>query len=396
MIYIFIFLGEFGYELFNWQGVIRKFRRLAAPQDKIVCCSRAAVHPLYEVSDAYVNVSEVPLFRQSRAMAYFALPSPASSWDSWGARRFNTRIKEALCDHIRHELHQRGWALHEGTYRFVFSSDKHELAGVSFGRRRHGIAGMCLATAYEQVRARAADLASRLEDTKARFYARFPRFDNNRDANIYDYLDLESNDYICVEPDFRVANEVRGRLGHIVDGPFILCQMRQRFLKPLSPDRLPVSGMVSLLETLAQRLPVVLLNFDTGRYLDSYSAFAALPGCHGYHCRSFLEQSYLVHRATHCLFFTEGDFGSHIYVPPFMGRDVTAVAPASVYDLHTTPIAFWNRHVFKFGGQILPQGRRSYFQQFQFDRDIHPGPSGSSAGNCRRSAGGRLKLRFRG
>ena len=66
------------------------------------------------------------------------------------------------------------------------------------------------------------------------------------------------------------------------------------------------------------------------------------------------EQACLIHFAKHCLFFTEGDLGSHIYVPPFMGKDVTAVAPRSIYELESAPIDFWNRGVFRFGGQIVP------------------------------------------
>ena len=50
MNYVFVFLGEFGYELFNWQGVIRKFSRLVAPGDKIICCSRAHLHLLYDTA----------------------------------------------------------------------------------------------------------------------------------------------------------------------------------------------------------------------------------------------------------------------------------------------------------------------------------------------------------
>ena len=67
MIYIFTFLGEFGFELFNWQGVIRKFAQTISPTDKIVCCSRANLYPLYETAAAYIDISEVELFQQNRS-----------------------------------------------------------------------------------------------------------------------------------------------------------------------------------------------------------------------------------------------------------------------------------------------------------------------------------------
>ena len=41
MIYVFSFLREFGYELLNWQGTIRKWATLhKQPEDKIIICSR--------------------------------------------------------------------------------------------------------------------------------------------------------------------------------------------------------------------------------------------------------------------------------------------------------------------------------------------------------------------
>ena len=69
----------------------------------------------------------------------------------------------------------------------------------------------------------------------------------------------------------------------------------------------------------------------------------------------------------------KGDFGSHIYVPPFMGKDVFAIAPRSVYQLDTlpgvrwstTPIEFWNRKVFRFGGQIFAKISEDVFDSPQ-------------------------------
>lgn len=41
-------------------------------------------------------------------------------------------------------------------------------------------------------------------------------------------------------------------------------------------------------------------------------------------------------------------------MPPFMGKDVTSVAPRSIYSLHSAPVDFWNQRVFRFGGRIIP------------------------------------------
>jgi hypothetical protein len=71
MNYVFIFLGEFGYELFNWQGVIRKLSLVKKPDDKFICCSRANLHPFYEFADQYIDISNVKSFKNSAACGYF-------------------------------------------------------------------------------------------------------------------------------------------------------------------------------------------------------------------------------------------------------------------------------------------------------------------------------------
>ena len=37
-----------------------------------------------------------------------------------------------------------------------------------------------------------------------------------------------------------------------------------------------------------------------------------------------------------------------------MGKNVYSAAPKDVFELGTTPLDFWNKNVFKFGGQIIP------------------------------------------
>jgi hypothetical protein len=120
-----------------------------------------------------------------------------------------------------------------------------------------------------------------------------------------------------------------------------------------------------LIDALARNGKVVLLSFSTGRKFDSYSHFDRSLHCVHFDARSFVEQACLIHFAKRCLFFTEGDFGSHVYVPPFMGRDVVAIAPRSVYELGTTPIEFWNRNVFSFGGRIIARTSEEVFASRQ-------------------------------
>jgi hypothetical protein len=305
--WVFVFLGEFGYELFNWQGRVRRFAATLGPGERLVCCSRGEVAPLYERADAYVENSGVPAFQESVASGYFAVAPGGGSFLSPRNLLVDQRVRRAIRRYVRDRLG-------DDSFRFVFSSGKTELRGCELGasRRRFG------RDLYE--------------------------------GDIYERLDVTANDYERIEPDESRRPEIEAGLGLSLDTPYVLCQARERPIVRRSADTIV---KVPLLEELAQRLPVVLLSFDTGRAQDSFSSFAEIPGCRLYSAGSFGPQSTLVAHARRCVFFTEGDFGSHVYVPPFLGRDVVVVAPASVYRLGTTPIAFWNENVFHFGGQIV-------------------------------------------
>ena len=71
MIYVFSFLGEFGYELLNWQGTIRKWATLhKQPEDKIIICSRKGLEQVYEFADIYINISELDSYNNTIGDCY--------------------------------------------------------------------------------------------------------------------------------------------------------------------------------------------------------------------------------------------------------------------------------------------------------------------------------------
>jgi hypothetical protein len=223
---------------------------------------------------------------------------------------FNRRLKWDV--RLRVLLKRR---LRDAKVKFVFSSDRTILNGCRFGAeaRTFGVPGS--------------------------------------DGGIYEDLDLTNNDYRRLEPDLHARDKIEEALGWSLTEPFVLCQARTRAIVVRSPDRV---SPAPFLRALQPRVRVVMLSFQTGRAFDSFSAFEGSPGCSMYHCDSLAEQSCLIHFARGCLFFSEGDFGSHTYVPPFFGKDVFVVAPRSLFEIGTTPLAFWNAHVFRFGGQIVP------------------------------------------
>ncbi len=370
MTYIFVFLGEFGFELLNWQAVVRKFGGTLSLADRIVCCSRASLYLLYEKADVYVNISELPIFQRSRAFVYWAVPTREGIMDSPQAQAFDRELKKEIRGYVRGRLDTAGELEADAPHRFVFSSDHTVINGCTFGRSRGSALRIGLANLYRGLKARLPMFERGTEAIKSLLFSYVFSPDLKGAGNIYEKLDLDNNEFKKIEADLSVTDTVEEKLGWRLAEPYVLCQIRIRETREISGDVLPKAEMNRLFSALGENLKVVLLSFSTGRQFDSYSVFDDSPTCFRYSCGSFPEQACLIHFASHLLFFTEGDFGSHIYVPPLMGRDVTAVAPRSVFEiLATSPVrgeradalTFWNRKVYRFGGQVIPRVAEEVF-----------------------------------
>jgi hypothetical protein len=315
--YVFVFLGEFGYELLNWQGVVQKFLRLR-PRARVICASRGHVAALYP-GTTYVDIGDVSGFKNSVALGYSGVVEGDLVPWSRANMAFDAQLRRELRVAILARLRARhGWRvagmLLRGA-RFIFSSSRTVLADCTFG-------------------------------ADPRLFGSVPG-----EGSIYDALDLRNNLYAPVSAEPDAVARLQARVGVDLAQPFALVQSRRRE----TPQRSAATvDERALIEALASRIPVVLLNFDTGRAKDSYSCFPDIGGAHTVTVSGFDEQAALISAATDCVFISEGDFGSHIYVPPMLGRDVISIAPRDVYELGTTPISFWNRNVFRFGGQIEP------------------------------------------
>ena len=325
MNYIFVFLGEFGYEVLNWQGAVRKFSRTLSPQDEITICSRKGLNPFYECATRYIDISRLPYFKRSAANMYWSHNPEINlyarheqaikgelPWETFSKkdRCFQNKLKREIIACTLKELGFTGLKkfFYKKYCRFVFSSDYQTINGVEFGS---------------------------------------PDFEH---SFIYKDLKLYNNDFTRIEPPAEAVKTVQEKLGFALSEPFVLCQTGARAVIERSKYHLQYQAV----EALSKHIKVVLLNFDTGRNLDSKSVFPELKNCFIFTCSSFEEQAVLIAHAKNCLFFTEGDFRSHNYLPPFMGKNVYSVADKSVFELGTTPIDFWNKNVFTFGGQIIP------------------------------------------
>ena len=305
MVYVFIFLGEFGYELFNWQGLVRKFKKTCSESDKIIIGGRRGMDIWYPYADVFIDISEVPLFKNSRADSYvcYDLNSPYQQ-DTLD------EIKASVRAHIEAQIQELDFYKANGSRaEYIFSSDLNRLNGIYFGQWREffSIYG---GEGYKQ--------------------------------NLHEKINFDSDE---------LRKKIEDILQMKLSEPYILFQGRKREIVIRSTYVVPIE---TLIKKIAEKINVVILNFNTGRAWDSKSEFSEIPGCRTISISSSHEQAILIRYAAACVFSTENDFGSHIYVPPFMGKDVLAIAGEDVYKIGTTPIKFWNDNIFKFGGKIIP------------------------------------------
>jgi len=299
MIYIFTFTGEFGYELLNWRSVIKKFKTISS-ENKIICCSRKGFQNMYDdsICDEYIDISELERFKNSEADQYQCLPVV----DGAGTRINADLHQKQLEDDVKMLVYNT-FNVHEFEHKFIFSHTPISLKGLQFGSGR-----------------------------------------------IYSSEILSNNEYSKIATNSNTKQLLESRLGFSLDSNYTLIQTAYRHTVRRSKVKLDHEKLFNYFETDTK---LVLLNFNTNRFNDSFSKFNNTDRIL-ISVDNFDEQSCLINNADKCVFLTEGDFRSHNYVPPLLGKNVISVAPKDVLDLPSSPIKFWNENVFKFGGQIIP------------------------------------------
>lgn len=325
-IYVFIFLGEFGYELLNWQGVVRKFSKYLPSSSEIICAGRKDLDLLYEKASSYINISEFPLFKKSIAAAYFALPPDQVSRGSPFTFReifFDIKLRQQLKKYLIQKLNHP-----KRKIKFIFSSQVTRFPWCTFGVDRMYYAGDGL-------------------------------------GKIYSSLDLDNNIYCQIRPDLSRKEEIVKKIDFKLEKPYVLIQLRKRLIGPKSGDKIPEDQLIN---ELACHTQCIILDFRTGRMMDSSSYTNSMRGTMVYNTKSFRDQSCLIAFARKCIFFTEGDLGSHTYLPPLLGRDVYIIASKEVFSRPSAPIDFWNKKVFRFGGKMIPIVSETLFSS---DKSFH-------------------------
>jgi hypothetical protein len=310
--FVFVFLGEFGYELLGWQGWVRRLARKLPPGSKLVCGVRPGMELLYERAALTVDVTQDPMYLRSVASGYWALhPVHSSHHFCLTNRRYDALLKQRLRALIEPYLHGFPPAV------FVFSSD-----AVQFGSIPFGAPWGCPMTFWR---------------------AACPV------PGIYEAMNPDLQEFRRIGPDPSDVMKFRTILGPLMDRGYVFVQGRVPRLQRLIPTE-----FLGIIERIARYAPVVFARFDTGRAKDTVADIPDLPGVHRLVIRSFRDQVALISAARTCVVFTEGDLGSPAYVPPLAGKDVHVVAPAWVFSLPSAPVEYWNSTLFRFGGKMIP------------------------------------------
>tara|TARA_R110001599_G_scaffold14908_8_gene63740 strand:- start:1446 stop:2441 length:996 start_codon:yes stop_codon:yes gene_type:complete len=302
MNYVFAYIGEFGYELFNWNAAIRKWSKLyKKPEDKIIICSRKGLQSIYEFSDHYIDISNIESYSNSVGGAYTSICKECYENQNFVIKCCENgtyKIEKDIKENVKNQLPYKD-------YKWIFSSDANVLDSIKLGKVGSGYLG----------------------------------------HGIYDCshnkLDLNNNEFV----------NLSSTLSSKKQDSYILCQTAWRTHVQRSKVKIDYNTIFKHLEKL--KMPIVLLDFDTGKADDSFSQFNN-DKFTTISCDNFDEQVSLIKNAKVCIFFTEGDFRSHLYVPPFVGKDVIIISPEDILNMSSAPVDFWNENVFKFGGQMLP------------------------------------------
>ncbi len=306
MNYVFAYTGEFGYELFQWQGNIRKWvKEYKQSKDKIFICSRKGLEHIYEFADYYLDISNIKSFKNSIGGGTTSICKIC-----YENQNFNIKCCENGTYKIENDIKDffKKKFPNIKEFKWIFSSDKNSIDGVNFGTGHYLPNG----------------------------------FKNGIYKIHHNYLDLNNNVFI------KLCNFDSPRQ---IKEPYILLQTAWRTHVQRSKVKIDYSKILDSLKLL--KIKILLLDFNTGKKDDSFSKFDD-KRFEIISCDNFNDQVSLIKNAEACIFFTEGDFRSHLYIPPFVGKNVIIISPQDILNMPQAPINFWNKNVFKFGGQMLP------------------------------------------
>jgi len=315
---IFCFLGEFGYELLNWQGKIAHLAK-KFPDLNIVIAGRRATSVLYPQAISYFSIDYLPRYKASNARGYFASIS-----NSQISLALDSMFSIVLRMQIRKAFRNSGQSTSHAQVRWIFSDKETWIEGVQFGANRF--------------------LFGRTSALNVGSY---------RDS-IYGDIDLYGND---IKPLRRKSN--------LTESTSILIMRANRDLISRDSKRVDVEDVVMGLST---SFPVSLMQFESSRSNDTVGTF---PGSLSklfpvFKVETLEDQIEIVSRHRLCIFLSDGDLRSHTYIPPLCGKHVIVITTQGIVD-QTSYVHLWNEKIFRFGGAMhliawLPEDPKKFWE----------------------------------
>jgi hypothetical protein len=307
---IFVFLGEFGYEVLNWQGKLRKFS-VAFPDVQIVIASRKSCEILYkDFANVFIDLDQCDSYINSFADRYFShkpnfifLGVFSELFDTVWAVLNRMRVKSFIEGNLG-EI--------SGKKKYVFSDQDNLIGGFHFGGARN----------------------------------RINRLLHGYPQSIYHELAVTENQYI----DFSTSicrNQPISQVKELSDTlPVCVLQRAERNRIVRSQSTV---NEIEIMNELSRHYRLILLDFDSNRNQDTKGVFENSRFEH-LTLTSLEDQFRIMKSADICVNFTHGDFRSNNYVPAMVGMVSYCISPIELIDLKT--IEFWNQNVFS--GEIVP------------------------------------------
>ncbi len=313
MNFIFTMVGEFGYELLNWQGVVRKWASYNKNEkDTITICSRNGLELFYDFADNYVNLSEFDSYNNTIADVYEAFVVTNGNVNELSRSEWNIQRKGEHIEKIKQDVINYVDTFITGDRKFIWSCDYTELNDFHFGKDP-----------------------------------------TNTFGGIYDgTLRVHENDYRKINLDnyfYDIKEKIQNKVDINLDNPFILCQTAFRTGYE-HRSGVKIDHKI-LFEKIKDKYDILFLDFSSGRTLDSFSQF---HGYQSYTTNVLVEQLTLMKLAKYCILTSEGDYRSHFYLPCMVGKDSHVVASRDIMErLSATSCDFYNDNVFTFGGKMI-------------------------------------------
>ncbi len=306
-------MGEFGYELLNWQGRIRKFKK-DFPEEILISASRAQCEILYRDStEHFVSLSAIPSYIGSIADRYFCHSKNyefknifSEIFDSFQAFVIRRNLKQE----IKKKLRVIGVENKKSI--FVFSDKVTTFGNYKFGAPR----------------------------------SRFTRIRWGRPDDIYTGLPTGENDYIDLRKNLIEADFNKNPIIEYCNRKVALIQRAERSRIIRVDNSIDED---SYLEEIAKSYEIFLLDYTSTRYADTQGKFKSVAFPH-IELETLGEQVALFSKSDLNINFIHGDFRSNTYVAAFCGKRSFVITPSKLYNREY--IDKWNKEVFS--GEIVP------------------------------------------